>query len=197
MGFQLIYYLPPCRGVCARIGAPAIRCTRGGRFTAMGGQFTGLATHSGRSRDATRRRHRRRRLRCRCLRNGMLFATRPANTFPINSCIVPAHKSLRISFKLTAPDCQKCEQGPLSAPPANTATVLTNPYFYGFFCLWAMPFEAHCATQIKLGTLCAHSKTTGTPARSERTSRPDGRDRDAGRLMELTRGDDSYLCRDH
>ena len=37
----------------------------------------------------------------------------------------------------------------------------------------------------------------GAPAESKRTSRSGGRDRDTGRLIEIARGDDSYLCRIH
>jgi hypothetical protein len=40
-----------------------------------------------------------------------------------------------------------------------TATVLTDRYFYGFFCLRAMLFEAHCAAELRIEIPCAHWDT--------------------------------------
>jgi hypothetical protein len=46
----------------------------------------------------------------------------------------------------TAPDCRKCEDGSIRrTSPDQIATVLTYPYFYGFFRLAGRKYEAHSA----------------------------------------------------
>jgi hypothetical protein len=166
--------MPSSGGVRARLGATAIHSSRGTSKPC-----------------ATARRRRRRfyrPLRRRCVpRLG-----RGALVEFISGHVESLSGQRRISFRSI-----DVYRSGAQIPGGFTATVLTDRYFYGFFCLRAMLFEAHCAAGLRIETPCAHWDAADTTRRrnQKRTSRSNGRDRDTGRLIEITRGDDSYLCR--